>query len=199
MWRPDMEPEELFETLSQCLLSGVDRWKVLQCFRMRLLWWTNVYNLICFCLLLVSLRLAFSSSVTALFLLGLFWGLPRCHRLSSHSRLNAFVIQTKLSLSGVDRWGVRAWGREGGSLHWRVACGLVQWESCACVCVCLCAHMYVRARVCVCVRVYACVCTCMCAYMCVCLCLCVRALACVCVCKCVCVCDCVLYTVSGRV
>eukprot|EP00983_Pelagomonas_calceolata_P126840 1161345-Pelagomonas_calceolata.AAC.4 len=25
MWRPDMEPEELFETLSQCLLSGVDR------------------------------------------------------------------------------------------------------------------------------------------------------------------------------
>ena len=26
---------------------------------------------------------------------GLFWGLPRSHRLSSHSRLNAFVIQTK--------------------------------------------------------------------------------------------------------
>lgn len=25
MWRPDMGPEELFETLSQCLLSGVDR------------------------------------------------------------------------------------------------------------------------------------------------------------------------------
>lgn len=25
MWRPDMEPEELFETLAQCLLSGVDR------------------------------------------------------------------------------------------------------------------------------------------------------------------------------
>lgn len=25
MWREDMEPEELFETLSQCLLSGVDR------------------------------------------------------------------------------------------------------------------------------------------------------------------------------
>ena len=25
MWRPDMEPEELFETLSQCLLSGVER------------------------------------------------------------------------------------------------------------------------------------------------------------------------------
>lgn len=25
MWRPDMNPEELFETLSQCLLSGVDR------------------------------------------------------------------------------------------------------------------------------------------------------------------------------
>lgn len=25
MWRPDMEPEELFETMSQCLLSGVDR------------------------------------------------------------------------------------------------------------------------------------------------------------------------------
>ncbi|KAG1657851.1 hypothetical protein FOA52_002030 [Chlamydomonas sp. UWO 241] len=25
MWRPDMDPEELFETLSQCLLSGVDR------------------------------------------------------------------------------------------------------------------------------------------------------------------------------
>ena len=33
------------------------------------------------------------------FLLGLFWGLPRSHRLSSHSRLNAFVIQTKLNLS----------------------------------------------------------------------------------------------------
>jgi len=48
-------------------------------------------------LLLVSLRLAISSCVTALFLLGLFWGLPRSHRLSSHSRLNAFVIQTKLS------------------------------------------------------------------------------------------------------
>jgi hypothetical protein len=29
------------------------------------------------------------------FLLGLFWGLPRSHRLSSHSRLKAFVIQTK--------------------------------------------------------------------------------------------------------
>ena len=25
MWRPDMEAEELFETLSQCLLAGVDR------------------------------------------------------------------------------------------------------------------------------------------------------------------------------
>ncbi|KAJ9516713.1 nucleophile aminohydrolase [Haematococcus lacustris] len=25
MWRPDMEAEELFETLAQCLLSGVDR------------------------------------------------------------------------------------------------------------------------------------------------------------------------------
>lgn len=25
MWRPDMAPEELFETLSQCLLSGVER------------------------------------------------------------------------------------------------------------------------------------------------------------------------------
>ena len=31
------------------------------------------------------------------FLLGLFWGLPRSHRLSSHSRLNAFEIQTKLN------------------------------------------------------------------------------------------------------
>ena len=39
----------------------------------------------------------FSSCVTALFLLGLFWGLPRSHRLSSHSRFNAFVIQTKLN------------------------------------------------------------------------------------------------------
>jgi hypothetical protein len=59
---------------------------------------TNVYTLICFCLLLlVSLRLAFSSCVTALLLLGLFWGLPRSHRLSSHSRLNAFVIQNKLT------------------------------------------------------------------------------------------------------
>jgi len=66
---------------------------------MRLLWWTNIYTLICFCLLLLmSLRLAFSSCVTAPFLLGLFWGLPRSHRLSSHSRLNAFVIQTKLFL-----------------------------------------------------------------------------------------------------
>ena len=45
-----------------------------------------------------SLRIAFSSCVTALFLLGLFWSLPRSHRLSSHSRLNAFVIQTKLNL-----------------------------------------------------------------------------------------------------
>jgi len=52
----------------------------------------------CICLLLlVSLKLAFSSCATALFLLGLFWGLPRSHRLSSHSRLNAFVIQTKLN------------------------------------------------------------------------------------------------------
>lgn len=25
MWRPDLGPEELFETISQCLLSGVDR------------------------------------------------------------------------------------------------------------------------------------------------------------------------------
>lgn len=25
MYRPDMNPEELFETVSQCLLSGVDR------------------------------------------------------------------------------------------------------------------------------------------------------------------------------
>jgi len=25
LWRPDMEPEELFETLSQCLLASVDR------------------------------------------------------------------------------------------------------------------------------------------------------------------------------
>lgn len=25
MWRPDMNPEELFEVISQCLLSGVDR------------------------------------------------------------------------------------------------------------------------------------------------------------------------------
>jgi len=39
----------------------------------RLLWCTNVYTLMCFCLLLlVSVRLAFSSCVTALFLLGLF-------------------------------------------------------------------------------------------------------------------------------
>ena len=54
--------------------------------------------LICFYLPhLVSSRLAVSSCVTALFWLGLFWGLPRSHRLSSHSRLNAFVIQTKLN------------------------------------------------------------------------------------------------------
>jgi hypothetical protein len=33
------------------------------------------------------------------FLLGLFWGFPRSHRLSSHSRLNAFVIQTKTNLT----------------------------------------------------------------------------------------------------
>lgn len=25
MWQPDLEPEDLFETISQCLLSGVDR------------------------------------------------------------------------------------------------------------------------------------------------------------------------------
>jgi len=51
-----------------------------------------------FCLLLlVSLRLAFSSCVTALFLLGLFWDFPCSHRSSSHSRLNASVIQTKLT------------------------------------------------------------------------------------------------------
>ena len=25
MWRPDMNPEELFETIGQCLLSGVER------------------------------------------------------------------------------------------------------------------------------------------------------------------------------
>lgn len=25
MWKPDMEPEELFETIAQCLLSGVER------------------------------------------------------------------------------------------------------------------------------------------------------------------------------
>ena len=25
MWRPDLEPEELFEVISQCLLSGIDR------------------------------------------------------------------------------------------------------------------------------------------------------------------------------
>ena len=70
------------------------------CFKMRLLlWWTNLYTLICFCLLLlVSLRLAFTSCVTAPFLLGLFWGLPRSHRLSSHSVLNALVIQTKITL-----------------------------------------------------------------------------------------------------
>jgi hypothetical protein len=55
---------------------------------------------LCFCLLLlVPLKLPISSRVTALFILGLFWGLSRSHRLSSHSRLNAFVIQTKLNLS----------------------------------------------------------------------------------------------------
>ena len=42
-------------------------------------------------------KVSISSCVTALFLLGLFWGLPRSHRLSSHSRLNAFVIQIKLN------------------------------------------------------------------------------------------------------
>ena len=74
---------------------------------MRLLWWTNVYTFMCFCLLLlVSVRLAFSSCVTTLFLLGLFWGLPRSHRLSSHSRLNAFVIQTKLNL--IQNWKSQA-------------------------------------------------------------------------------------------
>jgi len=67
----------------------------------------------CFCLLLlVSLRLAFSSCVSALFLLGLFWGLPRSHRLSSHSRLNAFVIQTKLNLQVLNsiRWSSHRFG-----------------------------------------------------------------------------------------
>ena len=70
--------------------SGTDRW----------IRWAicNFYTLMCLCLLLlVPTRLAFSSCVSALFLLGLFWGLPRSHRLSSHSRLNAFVIQTKLN------------------------------------------------------------------------------------------------------
>ena len=33
------------------------------------------------------------------FLLGLFWGLPRSHRLSRYARLEAFVIQTKLTLT----------------------------------------------------------------------------------------------------
>jgi len=25
MWKPDLEPEQLFETISQCLLAGADR------------------------------------------------------------------------------------------------------------------------------------------------------------------------------
>ena len=43
-------------------------------------------------------------TLTRLFLLGLFWGLPLSHRLSSHSRLNAFVIQTKLNLTRQTPW-----------------------------------------------------------------------------------------------
>ena len=54
--------------------------------------------LMCFCLLLlVSLRLARSILRHSPFFTW-FVGLPRSHRLSSHSRLNAFVIQAKLRI-----------------------------------------------------------------------------------------------------
>ncbi len=33
MWKPDLEPEELFETVSQCLLAGADRFPALLCTR----------------------------------------------------------------------------------------------------------------------------------------------------------------------
>ena len=48
-----------------CGFLPFERWLF---FSMRLLWWINVYTLMCFCLLLlVSVRLAFSSCVIALF------------------------------------------------------------------------------------------------------------------------------------
>jgi hypothetical protein len=70
----------------------------LLCFSMRLLWWTNVYTLMCFS---PTFSRVFKVSIFQLrhspFLLGLFWGSPRSHRLSSHFRLNALVFQTKLN------------------------------------------------------------------------------------------------------
>ena len=52
----------------QCV--WVSTFRKVTIFSLRLLWWTNVYTLMCFCLLpLVSVRLAFSSCVTALFYL----------------------------------------------------------------------------------------------------------------------------------
>jgi len=58
----------------------------------------------------VFLSLAFSSCVTVLFLLGLFWGLLRSHRLSSRSRLNAFVIQAKQNYTKLSLW-IYLWPR----------------------------------------------------------------------------------------
>jgi len=71
-------------------------WQFLTMFQHASIWWTNMH-LHSDAFLPTSSRV-FQVSISQLrhspFLLGLFWGLPRSHRLSDHSRLNAFVIQT---------------------------------------------------------------------------------------------------------
>jgi len=54
MWKPDLEPEQLFETISQCLLAGADRFREHNIF---CVYHTFVY--VCVCILPVAFPIAF--------------------------------------------------------------------------------------------------------------------------------------------
>ena len=103
------------------------------------------------------------------------------YRLSSHARLEAFVIQTKLT-AGYRKARYRVFTMNDDHSAKSKVEGLCVCFVCMCVCfVCVCF-------VCVCVLcVYKCAYVHMCAYVCICV-LCVYMCVCVRVCVCVCVC-----------
>jgi len=132
----------------------------------------------------------------------------RSHRLSSHSRLNAFVIQTKLNLYGSELLNLAG---SCSDLEWfaRSMNGAIRMT----LLPDLSLNSKERLRTCICVCVCVCVCVCMCVCVCVCVCVnkamrvisqpglspdakerlrtCILCISKVCVCACVCVCMCV--------